>query len=112
MFRLLAHLGINVLTVLIIRELFPNEVSYDTTLTLLIFALVLGLLNAVVRPILHVIALPITCLTLGLFAFVINAAMFYASGWLVPGIDVTILGAGIGGVLIGLLSSALDSILR
>ena len=112
MFRVLAHLGINVVTVLIIRELFPDEIAYDTTQTLLIFALVLGLLNAVVRPILQVVTLPITCLTLGLFAFVINAAMFYLSGWIVPGIDITYLGAGIGGVLFGLLTGALDRTLR
>lgn len=112
MFRILAHLGINVVAVLIIYEVLPGEVSYDSTETLLIFAVVLGLLNAIVLPILQVIALPLTCLTLGLFAFVLSAAAFYFAGAVVRGIDVTILGAAIGALLIGVLGSVLDSVLR
>lgn len=112
MFRILAHLGINVITVLIIHELLPEEISYDTMETLLIFAVVLGLFNAVILPILQIVALPLTCLTLGLFAFVLNAAVFYVSGMLVPGIEVTVLGAAIGAVLLGALSGVLDSALR
>src|SRR5690554_6567355 len=112
MFRILAHLGINVVTVLIIYQVLPEEVSYDTNETLLIFAVVLGLLNAIVLPILRVIALPLTCLTLGLFAFVLSAAAFYVAGAVVPGIEVTMLGAVIGALLIGALGSVLDSVLR
>lgn len=112
MFRILAHLGINVVTVLIIHEVLPNEISYDTTETLLIFAVVLGLFNAIVLPILNVIALPLTCLTLGLFAIVLNIAVFYFAGVLVPGIEITILGAAIGAVLLGVLGSVLDTVLR
>jgi putative membrane protein len=112
MFRILAHLVINVLTVLIIHEILPEEVSYDTTQTLIIFALVLGLFNAVVLPILQIVALPLTCLTLGLFAFVLTAAVFYLAGVLVPGIEITILGAAIGALLLGALSSVLDTALR
>ncbi len=112
MFRILAHLGINVLTVLIIYELLPDEIYYDTTQTLLIFALVLGLFNAVVLPVLQIVALPLTCLTLGLFSFVLSAAVFYVSGLLVPGIEITILGALIGGVLLSLLGGVLDAIVR
>lgn len=54
----------------------------------LIVALILGLLNAFVRPILGLIALPITVLTLGLFALVLNAAMVYLAAWVVTGFDV------------------------
>lgn len=112
MFRILAHLGLNVLTVLIIREVLPDEIFYDTTETLLIFAVVLGLLNAVVLPILNIVALPLTCLTLGLFTFVLSAAVFYLAGVLVPGIDITILGAVIGAILLSILGSVLDTVLR
>lgn len=52
-------------------------------------ALVLGLLNAVVRPLLVVLTLPVTLLTLGLFLFVINAALFYAAASLLDGFRVT-----------------------
>ncbi|MGE5603697.1 MAG: phage holin family protein [Nitrososphaerales archaeon] len=55
--------------------------------TTLIAALVLGLLNGVVRPILGFLSLPITILTLGLFALVLNALMFWLMVKLVPGIQ-------------------------
>jgi putative membrane protein len=110
MFRILAHIGINVLTVLIIHELLPDEIYYENTETLIIFALVLGLANAVIVPILQLIALPLTCLTLGLFAFVISAAVFYFAGQLMPGIEISILGAAIGALLIGVFGGVLDSV--
>jgi putative membrane protein len=112
MIRLIAHLAANALVVLILQEVLPAEVSYDNNETLAIFALVLGLLNAVVRPILQVIALPLTCLTLGLFALVVSAAVFYLAGALVPGIMVTVLGAAIGALLLGVITGLIDSALR
>ena len=56
--------------------------------TTIIAAVVLGLLNAIVRPILGFLSLPITILTLGLFALVLNALMFWLMARLVPGIQV------------------------
>ena len=50
-------------------------------------ALVLGLVNLIVRPVVKLIALPVTCLTLGLFGLVINAAMLYLVAWVVPGLE-------------------------
>ncbi len=54
----------------------------------LLAAIVLGLFNAVLRPVLIVLTLPITILTLGLFIFVINAILFWTVAWLVPGFTV------------------------
>ncbi len=51
----------------------------------LIAALVLGILNTFVRPILFFLTLPITILTLGLFSFVINAFLVLVAAWIVPG---------------------------
>lgn len=61
-------------------------------------ALVLGLLNAVLRPVLVALTLPVTVVTLGLFLLVINAAMFYAaagllSGFVVDGFAAALLGS-------------------
>jgi putative membrane protein len=56
--------------------------------TALIAALVLGLLNAIIRPIVHVFALPVTILTLGLFSLVINALMMWLTSTIVKGFDV------------------------
>ncbi|WP_119155154.1 phage holin family protein [Caldimonas tepidiphila] len=67
----------------------------------MIAALVLGLLNAVLRPVLVVLTLPVTVVTLGLFLFVINALMFYAAaGLLGGGFVVTGFGAAVIGSLI------------
>jgi putative membrane protein len=71
--------------------------------TALAAALVLGLLNAVVRPLLVILTLPATLLTLGLFLFVINAALFYVAAWLLEGFYVN-------GFLASLIASILYSL--
>ena len=63
----------------------------------LIAALVLGLFNALVRPLLVLLTLPVTLLTLGLFLFVINALMFWAAASVLQGFNV----AGFSAALIG-----------
>ena len=66
----------------------------------MIAALVLGLLNTLVRPLLVLLTLPVTLLTLGLFLFVINALMFWAAASLLDGFNVTGFGAALIGSLI------------
>ena len=56
--------------------------------TLLIAGLLLGIVNAIVRPIAFILTLPITLLTLGLFLFILNAAMVALVAWMVPGFHV------------------------
>src|ERR1041385_325650 len=63
-------------------------IQVDGIAPLFVAALVLGMLNAVVRPILLVLTLPINLLTLGLFTFVVNGAMLRLAGALVPGFHV------------------------
>ncbi len=63
----------------------------------LIAAFVIGLLNTLVRPVLVLLTLPVTLLTLGLFLFVINALMFWAAASMLDGFAV----AGFGAALIG-----------
>jgi len=80
---------------------------------LLLAALVLGLVNAVVRPVLVVLTLPITILTLGLFYLVVNGIAFGLAAALVPGFTVASLGSAIGGALVvALVSWLLGFILR
>lgn len=50
-------------------------------------ALVLAIVNAFVRPVVALLALPVTILTLGLFALVVNALMIYLVSWVVPGVE-------------------------
>ena len=66
----------------------------------LIAAAVLGALNMVIRPVLVVLTLPVTVVTLGLFLFIINALMFWAAASLVTGLNVRIFGAALIGSLI------------
>ena len=74
-----------------------SGVSVDSYTAALIAALVLGLFNTLVRPLLVLLTLPVTLLTLGLFLFVINALMFWAAASVLQGFNV----AGFGAALIG-----------
>lgn len=73
--------------------------------TLLIAALLLGVVNAVVRPLLIVLTLPITVVTLGLFLLVINAAMLGLVAWLLPGLAIDgFFSALLGSIVISIVS--------
>lgn len=79
----------------------------------LVAALVIGLLNTVLRPILVVLTLPVTVVTLGLFLFVINAIMFWAAAEVLKGFQVTGFGAAlIGSLIYSALGMVIDSALR
>jgi putative membrane protein len=78
----------------------------------LIAALVIGLFNAVLRPVLVVLTLPVTVLTLGLFLFVINALMFWSAAGLLEGFHVQgFTAALIGSLLYTLLGMVVNSAL-
>ena len=62
-----------------------SGVAFSSTETLIAAALLLGIVNAFVRPIIVILTLPITLLTLGLFLLVINALMIMLVAWLLPG---------------------------
>lgn len=79
----------------------------------LVAAAVLGALNTVVRPVLVLLTLPVTLVTLGLFMFVINALMFWAAASLVSGLNVSGFGAALVGSLIySVLQLAIDFVLE
>lgn len=80
--RILVNWLIIVIAVVIASRLLPGIV-YTGFKELAIFALVLGLLNAVVSPIIKIFTFPITLVTLGLFTFVINALMFWLAASIV-----------------------------
>jgi len=83
-------------------------------LSLLFAAIVLGIVNAFVRPILIVVSLPLTCATLGLFIFVINALMLLLVS-AIPQLGLSVDGfvsALVGAVLISLVSTVLSKVVR
>jgi len=78
---------VNTVALLGVAYLMPS-VQIESFGTALIAALVLGLANAVIRPILVLLTLPVTILTLGLFIFVINGLLFLGVAHVVPGFQV------------------------
>ena len=64
-------------------------IEVEGWLTLLLAGLLLGLVNAFVRPVVTILTLPLTLLTLGLFLLVVNAAMIGLVAWLLPGFGVS-----------------------
>ena len=80
-------------------------VGYDSFVDLLLAAVLLGVLNAVVRPILFLLTLPLTIVTLGLFLLVLNAAMIGLVAWMLPGFWVHGFWSGVAAAIITGLAS-------
>ena len=78
---------ISALAILVTAYLLP-QVSVKSFFTAVVLAVVLGLINAIIRPILLILTLPVNILTLGLFTFVINALMIMLADFLTPGFEV------------------------
>ncbi|MBT4857472.1 phage holin family protein [Candidatus Uhrbacteria bacterium] len=79
---------INALALLVLTQVVPGF-AIDTFYHALIAALVLGLLNAIVRPVAIILTLPINIVTLGLFTFVINAGLIWFMSTFIKGVEVT-----------------------
>src|SRR5688500_18729011 len=102
---------INALALLAIPY-FMNSVRVDSLVTALIAALALGFLNTLIRPILLLLTLPITLLTLGLFALVINGLMFWLVAEFIQGFSVASFGtAFIAAVLFSIVTTIANWIL-
>ncbi|MCL4458740.1 MAG: phage holin family protein [Chloroflexi bacterium] len=92
---------INFVAVLIAAWLLPESIRYANWQGVAIFAAVLALLNAFVKPVIALITCPINLLTLGLFTLVINALLFWLAAYLSRGsLDVSGFGAAFLGALI------------
>ena len=98
---------------LAVAYIYSSGVSVASFGAAMVAALVIGLLNMLVRPVLVVLTIPVTILTLGLFLFVINALMFWAASGLMNGFQVNGFGAAlIGSLLYSALGLVIDAILR
>jgi len=84
---------------LLVAHLYPG-VAVKSFGSALIAAFVLGLFNTLLRPILVLLTLPVTLITLGLFLFIINAALFYFAAQVLEGFSVSGFGAALIGSLI------------
>ena len=106
MIRFLVHWFIVSIALGVTAWLLPG-VQVSSVSALLVAALVLGFLNAVLKPVLVLLTLPLTILTLGVFYFVLNAVVFALGSTLVPGFDV----AGFGWAFLGALVMSFVSML-
>lgn len=109
--KLILHWFLNAAALLAVAYLYAG-VTVTSFTGALIAAAVLGALNVVVRPVLVLLTLPVTVITLGLFLFVINALMFWMAAGLVPGLHVNgFVPALIGSLIYSVLHLVIDAIL-
>ncbi len=99
MLRFIAQFLVTALGLWLASRIVPG-VEFTDTGTLLLAAILLGIVNAIVRPILTILTFPITVITLGLFLLVVNAAMIGLVAVLLNGFVVDGLAAGIGAAII------------
>lgn len=85
--NLLIKLTINFLTLLVVEYLVPGF-KFDSVSALLATTIVIGIVNMLIKPIVQIIALPISILTLGVFAFLVNVALLWGVAAVVPGFQI------------------------
>lgn len=109
MINLLLSLIVTALSILLVGEIIPGieVVNFSNAI---IAAIVLGIINITLKPVLFVLTLPINILTLGLFSFLLNAFFFYFVSEIVSGFSVEGFWAAIfGSIIVSLISSAFNS---
>lgn len=109
--KLLLRLVISTLAIIVAANLLDGVVVSDLT-SAIVAAIVLGLLNTFVKPVLQILALPITILTLGIFYFVINVLIIYFAASLVDGFAVNdFISALLFGLIVSIITGIAEMIL-
>src|SRR5437870_9049719 len=104
MLYLLLRWLVNTIALFVLANIVPGF-HYESLTYLAVAALILGLLNAIVRPILFLLTLPLTIVTLGLFLIVLNGIMLEMTAWLVSGFRIDdFISACIGAIVLGIIS--------
>lgn len=109
--RVIAYAIATIVATLALGSVSSRLISWDEPSTVLLFGLVIGVINAFIKPVVRLVAFPITCLTFGLFALVINAVLFYAGAKITPGMDINAWGAVFGSLLASICSGLMFSVL-
>lgn len=108
--RILLVWLVNTLALIAVAYLMPS-ISVASFGSALVAALILGLVNAVIRPVLFVLTLPVTVLTLGLFIFILNGLLFWFVGSFIEGFEVRGFWSGVlGAILFSIVSWALSAL--
>jgi putative membrane protein len=110
MTEFLVHLLVSAGLLLVVSHV-VHGIELRDWVAALLAALVLGIVNAIVRPILVILTLPLTIVTLGLFLLVVNALMLQLASYFVPGFRVAGFGAALwGSVLLALLNLGVSAL--
>lgn len=100
------------LAVIFVAWVIPG-ISVENFLSAMFVCVILALINTFIKPALQVISFPITVLTLGIFALVINALLLMFAGWIAPGFEVDgFLSALLGSILLSLFAMGIDRAAR
>lgn len=88
MVRFVAYVVATVVATLALGSISDRFISFDRAEAVLLFGVVLGVINAVIKPAVNVLAFPLTCLTFGLFAIVVNTVLFWSGAWITRNFDI------------------------
>ena len=111
MVRFFAYVVATIVATLVLGSISERMITFDRAETVLLFGLVLGAINSIIKPFVKLLTLPITCLTFGLFALVVNTALFWLGAYITPGLEVSWWGAFIGSVLVSVASGIMFTVI-
>ncbi|OGG11338.1 hypothetical protein A2Z00_02160 [Candidatus Gottesmanbacteria bacterium RBG_13_45_10] len=110
--KIAANWVLNAIALFIVSKIIPGIRLQDFG-SALIAVVIIGLVNALIKPILFFFTLPITIITLGLFTFILNACMLLLASSLTPGFKVDGFGTAlIGSIVLSVISTVLHSLVR
>lgn len=110
--NILVKITINTIAVFVAAKVLSG-VHVDSLTTALVVAVILGVVNAFIKPILFLLTLPLTILTLGIFSFILNALMVLLVDRIVPGFSVdNLLWALLFSLVVSLISSFLETLTK
>jgi putative membrane protein len=108
--KLLIKLSLNVFTLLIVSYLVPGF-YFESLWTTLVAAVVIGIVNTFIKPLLQIVFIPLTIITLGVAAFLINVFLLWGVSFVVPGFEIDgFMSAVIGSIVLALVSLFLNKL--
>lgn len=112
--RALVSIIVNGLAIGLTAALLPGiHIKPFSVTALVLLGLVFGIINAIIRPVVNLLSLPITILSLGLFQLVINAVLLYVASLVVSNLKIdNFLWAILGGIVMGIIGGILEAIFR
>jgi len=111
MIRIIAYAVATMVATIAVGTAFEDLLTFESTKSVVVFGLIAGVINAVIKPVVNLLTLPITCLTFGLFALVVNVVLFKGGAAIAPGVEASWLGALIGSMLASLASGLIFSVI-